>query len=79
VQAAEWKKMGHPSPQLIDYLITPSNADHYTGAQGTTDQAVVGVRHKNMKKLLEGWQKDWEDARRQMKGDSCGREEKKNT
>jgi hypothetical protein len=82
VQAAERKKMGHPSPQLLDYLITPSNADHYTGVQGTTGQAAVGVRHKNMKEFLEGWQKDWEDmsaTRGQVKADSCGRQENKST
>jgi hypothetical protein len=82
VQAAEQKKTGHPSPQLLDYLITPSNADHYIGAQGTTGQAAVGVCHKNMKEFLEGWQKGWEDmpaAREQEKADTCGRQEKKST
>jgi hypothetical protein len=75
VQAAERKKTGHPSPQLLDYLITPSNVDHYTGAQGTAGQAAVGVRHKNMKEFLEGWQEGWEDmsaARGQVKADTCG-------
>jgi hypothetical protein len=82
VQAAERMKTGHPSPQLLDYLITPSNAEHYTGAQGTAGPAAVGVRHKNMKEFLEGWQKGWEDmsaARGQVKADACGRQEKEGT
>jgi hypothetical protein len=53
--------MSHPSPQLLDYLIGPSNTDYYTGAQDITSQAAVSVRHKNMKELLEGWTKGWEN------------------
>jgi hypothetical protein len=74
-QAAERKKTSHPSPRLLDYLTTPLNVDHYTRAQGTTGQATVGVRHKNMEEFLEGWQKDWEDmsaARGQVGADTCG-------
>jgi hypothetical protein len=73
VQAAE-KKMSHPSPQLLDYLVSPRNADHYTGAQGITGQAAVGVSYKNMKEFLEGWEKGWEDisvAGGQVKADTC--------
>jgi hypothetical protein len=53
--------MSHPSPQLLDYLISPSNTDHYTGAQDITSQDAVSVRHKNMKEFLEGWEKGWEN------------------
>jgi hypothetical protein len=71
VQAFERKKMGHPSPQLLDYLASPLNTDHYTGTQRVTKQAAVAVRLKNMKEFLEGWVKGWEDisaARAQSEG-----------
>jgi hypothetical protein len=61
VQAAARKMMSHLSPQLLDYLISPSKTDYYTGVQDITSQAAVSVRHKNMKEFLEGWKEGWEN------------------
>jgi hypothetical protein len=51
----------HPSPQLVDYLSSPSNGDHYTRIQGTAGPDAVCARQKNMKEFLEGWEKSWEE------------------
>ena len=70
----------HPSPQLVDYLSSPSNGDHYTSIQGTAGQDAVRSRQKNMKEFLEGWEKSWEEIpadEELVKVDVCRRQKRR--
>jgi hypothetical protein len=58
-QASNRRKKIHPSPQLVDWLHSPSTADPHTGAQGNTDQSGVAERPKKMKESLEAFDGKW--------------------